>query len=896
MKDWIRIISLRLRSLFRSSVTNTELNNEISFHIEMLTEQNIASGMTPRKARAAAIREFGHIEGVREACKSSWGVRFVEEFLMDLRNAFRQALQHQGQTLIIVLTLGVCLGANTTALNFVQKIVSEPYAFQQPERILKVGMQRPKIGRMEVSEISIPKYEVLKENTASTLEVGFTDSTDLDLDYRGETQRVEADLITPEVWNITGTKPQLGHLFSSQEVLDTDGKLAVLSESLASQLAQDPQSLLGSTVHLDSHPYKIIGVVPNSFHLNYSKADLFLPRIFSPKERGASERHDHSYIAIAKILPGVSLEQAQQSVVAAYDAYLETYPEDVDVQERDGSTFGSVLINDSLIENLPQIGVAFRSIQLVTLIVLAIGCLNVSGMFLLKSYSKLHDFAMRKALGATTFRIVRQMTIEVCVYFFLGGVASMVFLRLGFWAAEALYITEIPWISGFQIDFYSLASTAVIAFLAALLTAVLPIFSILRRDLNYFVKSNGRTATGSSSKHKLHSFFVVSQVSLSVILLVVAGILAANLHQTLEKNIGFQKEGRIAFEVPQPTYRFGSGHEAYVEKVLPYQERALESIRSLPGVISASATNRIPMTPFHTGHSDFSMAHYQYQPDEPHANGLRVAARPGLFDTLDTRLLSGRDFAPTDTFDTERVVIVSQNLVEKYFQDQEPIGSTLNMWGRNMRIIGVAEDIQDKPYFIPWDGYTLYFPYTQWSDLSRKYTVYIAHVRGDIEQQRLAIEKALKRLDPQLTVVSTPLIESFEMATFAHRLPMLFSIFFGLLALLLSGLGIYGLISFTVAERNKELGIRMAFGASPHLILNRVLRGSGKLIAFGLVGGLVIAIPLSIKINPLLADINAANPAIFSAVVGFVVLISLAASFIPARRATRIDIAQTLRV
>lgn len=897
MKSWLHILALRIRSLFRNSQTNTELDKEIAFHLDMLTEQNVAAGMTPKAARAAARREFGHVDGVREACKASWGVRMLEEFAMDLRNAFRQAMNHQGHTFAIVLTLGVCLGSNITALNFVRKIVAEPYAYQNVDQVVKVGMRHPKIGRTEVSELSIPKYVHLKEQTASFLELGFIDDNkEFDLERSGQIQRISVDKITSEVWDITGIRPLAGQFFSEEEAEKSNGQVAVLSESLALQLGPDAQSVVGTSIQLDSKPYKVIGVAPNSFHLNFAKADLWLPRIFESEELLASERHDHSYTGIAKLASGVSIEQANQQLANAYETYLDKYPQDRDDKERYGSTFGSVNISDSLSENVPQIGFAFRSIQAVTLIVLAIGCLNVSGMFLLKSYSRINDFAMRKALGATTLRIVRQMTIEVCLYFMLGGFASIIFLRLGFWAAEALYITEIPWVDGLRIDFYSLLMTAAVAFVAALLTAILPIFSILRRDLHEFIKSNGRTATASVSSHRLRSFFVITQVSLSVILLVAAGVLASNLYKTLQKNIGFEKESRIAFEVPQPTYRFGNSHEDYVSEVLPYQQRVLEKIRSVPGVQSAAAANRIPMSPYHTGHSTISMSHYQYQPDEPHARALRVATLPGYFETMDTKIVSGRDFAETDSFDSERVVIVSQNLVEKYFQDQEPIGSTINFWGESLRIVGVAEDVQDKPYFIPWNGYTLYFPYSQWSSLSSKYTIYFAEVQGDIEQRRQEIERALKQLDPHLTVVSTPLTESFEMATFAHRIPMVFSIFFGVLALLLSSIGIYGLISFIVAERTKELGIRMAFGASPERVLNRVLGSSGKLIAIGLVAGLAIAVPLSIKVNPLLADVNATNPAIFSLVVLFVVGISLGASFIPARRATRIDIAQTLRV
>ncbi|MDQ8186348.1 ABC transporter permease [Pelagicoccus sp. SDUM812002] len=897
MTAWFKKISLRLRSLFQSSQTRSELDSEIDYHLEMLTQQHIEAGMSPDEARSAALREFGHVDGVREACKEAWGIRIIEEFIMDLRDAARQALKHPGNTLAIILTLGICLGSNTTALSFVDKLVSQPYDYQDAEKVVKVGKRLTKTGDNQVNVISLPQYAFLKEHTASFLELGLIDDQrEIDLERDGDTQRINIDLITPEVWDITGVTTVSGHLFTPEEIKQNNGRVVVINEKLANQLSATRSAVVGSSLQLDGEPYKVIGIVPTSFYLAYTKSSAWLPRIIEPQELESRERHNHSWTGIAKLAPGVSVAQAEQRLNTLYQSYLDKYPQDRDEQERNGTTFACVKINDSINETVPEIGIAFRSIQAATLIILLIGCLNVSGMFLVKAYSKVQELAIRKSVGATTFRLIRQLTTEVCLYFFLGSILSLVFFRIGLWTAELLYITEIPWAGEMRMDFSSLASTAALALGAALLTSILPILSILRRDLTKQTRSGGRTATGSVSKHRLHSFFVISQVALSFVMLVLSGILAHNLYQTLQKDIGFIKEQRVAFEVPQPNYRFGNDLEDYQKNVLPYQQRVLEAIRSQPGVVTASACNRVPTSPFHNSHNEISMSHYEYQPGEKRANCLRVAILPGYFDTVGTRLRSGRDFADIDTFDTDKVVIVSQNLIDRYYQNKEPLGSTIAFWGQTLRIVGVAENVQDKPHFITWDGYTIYLPYTQWDSLNRTYTTYVAHLRGDTQEQVAHIEQTLKSLDPNITIKTETFQEAFEVATFAQRLPMLISIFFGLLALLLSGLGLYGLISYIVAERTKELGIRMAFGATPRQILGKILSNSGKLLTWGLLSGLGLAIPITIAINPVLDEINTTNPITFIVVVLFVLPIGIAASLMPASRATRIDIAQNLRL
>lgn len=328
--------------------------------------------------------------------------------------------------------------------------------------------------------------------------------------------------------------------------------------------------------------------------------------------------------------------------------------------------------------------------------------------------------------------------------------------------------------------------------------------------------------------------------------------------------------------------------------VLPYQDRILENVRSAPGVVGAALANRVPISLSDMNHTTFSMNHYQYERGEAEAQALRLIVGPEYFATVGTRLLQGREFQNTDTMDSEPVVIVDQNLVDRYYQGLNPVGMTINVWGTDRKIVGVAERVQDKPFFIGWEGYALYFPYRQWHS-SAAYTLYVANVHGEERRQLRAIEQVILALDPKTTVETVIFEEVYAAATFVQRVPMKVIAFFSAIALFLSGLGLYGLISFIVAERTKEFGIRLALGAKPILVSSQIIRSSGKMVGVGLLAGLVFSFVIAIKINPVLKDVNATRPDVFVGVMIFVLLVCFGASLVPALRATRISINDTLR-
>ena len=825
--------------------------------------------------------------------QTPWGIRIIEEFLSDIRFGFRQAFRNKLHSSIIIVTLALCLGSNTTAYNFLRKLVTNPYEYGDIDGIVQVGKEWAKV-RKGVNQISVPHYFFFKKQCSSFSEIGFVDDeVQYDLDLGNRVRRIITDQITPEIWSITQVRPIAGRLFTEEDVESTSGHVIVLGEELWNDLRSENNDLIGEELTLDGQKYKVLGVVPKRFYLSYQRSDAWVPRIFPEWEKEGERRHNHSYLAIARLKPGVSVEQADQNLKGVYEAFLDIYPSDRDDQDRTGATFSSVGINQTVVQNLPQIAIAFRSVQVVTLIVLIIGCLNVSGMIMVRSFSRIQEYAMRRALGASIRRLSGQIFTEIIIYFMLGGLFSLFILQAGFMCTSLLNLDQIPWASEYTVDLESLKVTFVVAFLCALITGAIPVFSVLRRNLMEHVKSGGRSVSGSIAKHRMHSFFVIAQVTLSVVLLVLAGVLILNMKAVLNKNIGFSTTGRIAFEVWEPAYRFGSGWDNYKANTIPFQDKVLEKLRSFPGVISASASNRIPISYMHTSHSSFSMNHYEYAPGEEYANALRVVITPGYFDTVGTKLLRGRDFRETDNSDSEPVIIISQNLVERYYKDLDPVGQTIKFWGTDRKIVGVAEKVQDKPFFMSWKGYALYFPFKQFQHSG--HSDFIVHVSGNLDQWSRQLKQAILEVDPKVTMEIYTFDEVFEMATFAQQVPMVMTLFFASIALLLSGIGLYGLISFTVIERTKEYGIRMALGANPITILKRILKGSGKLIAWGLGIGVLISVALCVQINPILSDVNTTQPVIFIVVAVFVASICVLASFLPALSATRINVIDTLR-
>lgn len=452
-------------ALFRRDTMQDEFDAEMEQHLEFMNDEMVEEGMSREEARKAALKKFGNVESLKEDCQASWGVRILDDLLQDMRYASRQIGKHKLHAAIIVVTLAICMGSNTTAYNFVVKLVSTPYDYVDDERIVMVGKSETKLSGDSVGNISIPHWKFIEEHATSFSDIGFFDDQhQFDLDLGGVVRRISTDAITSGIWKATGARPIAGRFFTDEEAEKTGGRVIVLNETLWNELGGEDANLLGQSLLLDNQSYEIIGVVSRSFFLGITPADGFIPRLFKPYEVKPNQRNNHSHNAIGKLKPGITIEQVNQNLRAVFEAFMEVHPEDRDDQERTGAVFSSVVINRAILQDMGQIEMAFKSIQWVAFVVLVIGCLNVGGMILVKGYSRLQELAMRKAMGASVLRLSRQIYVEIFIYFLLGGLGSLAILKGAYWVSlYYLRFDEIPWASEWLIDSRSMYITLFIA-------------------------------------------------------------------------------------------------------------------------------------------------------------------------------------------------------------------------------------------------------------------------------------------------------------------------------------------------------------------------------------------------------------------------------------------------
>ena len=866
------------------------MDDEMAFHLEMSIQEKIENGIEPDEARKLARKEFGSTERFKDECRDSWGTRLINDFFRDVRYGLRQITKHKTGSLVIVITLALCIGANTTAVKMVQRIVSNPYEYHEEDRIVRVGISGKDFSA--VSHLSIPSYQFLKKHNQSFENIGLVGVAYQDFQMGDSTRYIAIDQISPEIWDVVGIRPKEGRFFTKVEVERGDEHLTVLSEKLWKDLGGKETNLIGSNVLINDESFRIIGVAPDSFFLLYGESDAWIPKVYD--EIDPSPNAKNSFASIAKLKPGISLKQANQNITNLFQQYQAENPPPAGDQKRKDLKFKAIHINQSILQALPQVQIAFYSINAVTFLVLTIGCLNIGGIVLIRNYARSQEIATRRSLGASKFRLSKQMMTEVLLLFLIGGFMSLLVIKFNFSASEFLYLDKFQWVDEWGLDTNTFKTTIITTLAFALGTGLLTRFSQIRENLLSAIRSGSPTSTVNRSRHRMNGAFVTVQISLSILLLVATGIFALNLKTALEKNVGFERNGRVAVKIWQTFKRFEDGAEAYYHSVLPYEKGVIDHIRQMPDVSSVSAASRAPISIDSVKVARFSVQDYHYTEDDRKANALQILTHPGYFKTVGTSLLTGRDFKETDTRNTEKVAIISEDLVEKYFDGKTPLGKYLTYRDHDLKIIGIAEVVQDRPFFIPWRDYAIYLPSSQW-DIERYSTKYLVHAKGDVKKLIPILENRLKAFDPTVGLSFKTFNENFELATSIYRIPMIVTLFFAGIALFLSGIGLFALISHIVEEQTREFGIRMAIGSSKKDILRLVLKQCVKFILPGLLIGFAISSAISWKINPLVKDINTLDPTIFAAVLCFVLTISGVASFLPANRATRISPIDTLR-
>ena len=893
--SWIHRLSSNLKRLTGRSRFEKDMDEEMQVHFEMEKEANLRRGLSPQDALEVTRRDFGSVERYKEECRDTLGVRVYHDFTDDVRYGLRQLMKFPLLTSILLATVAFCIGANVAVFSLVHSIWLEPYSYPDLDRVVHLGMLWPKVGLGDkVQEISTRGYLDIKEASTSFEALGFHSGGRVDLHLGERVMRIDYAKVTPEIWDVARIQPLMGRVFNENDLDAGNDKVAVLTYGLWTQLFGDSEDILDREIRVDSDSYQVIGVMPQSFSLVQGTSRMWIPKVFSELERSEESRGMHGFQAVGRLKQGVAIASARQELDAIYQRYLEESPERRKFAEDTGESLGIALVGDWVSDR--SSGSMVLSVQAAGVLILLIGCLNVAGIILVRGQRRIRELTMRHALGASRLRIARQLMTETVLLFAIGGGMGLVIAR---WA-----MTLLPSQIGFQ-DAFKLGGlpeingtvfllTLGLILLCGLVAGSIPAYVAMRGTLGNTLQTLNMGKASGGHRHALQNAFVIAQVALAFVLLVGAGALIRNVEGLLTEGFGCEPVDRIAVEVALPKYRFGSSRNETRERVNPFKDEALKQIRALPGVKNATFANRVPLSKNNPNKSEFEPGNYEPGPGEM-VFAIWYQVDSAYFQTMGIPLLAGRSIAPSDTWDSPPVVVVSETIAARYYQGRDPIQETLRFWGVDCTIVGVVGDTLDVPMHYG-DAPTLYFPYTQWP-VTRQVedTTLVVQTELSLENMREPIGNILHSIDPMLTFDFSSMEQIRDKAMISRSAPMEIAGVFAVAAILLAAMGIYGVLAASVSGRTKEIGIRLSLGARKSSIFGGVLARGARLTLVGLLLGSMLSIFPLRWLNTLLTEVNATSLDIPFFVALLVVAVALLASYLPARRAIKTDPAFTLR-
>jgi putative ABC transport system permease protein len=819
----------------------------------------------------------------------------------ELGRSLRQIRRHPGISVLVVLVLSVCIGANAAVFSVVKTALLDPYGYPGSDRVVNIGMVWEKgPWGAQVQEISPRTYLDIAETARCFEAIGFVDgSARADLQLGDRTERVVVGKVTPGIWGVARVPPRLGRVFDAESVRQGQSHVVVLSYELWTRAFAGQPSVLGRQLRLNDTSFEVIGVMPPDFRLVDNTSQIWLPKDFSDREKSEEARGNNAFQALGRLRDGVSARQAAHELSALHAAFLEQHPASRELSERLGATYGVAKLGE---------WVGFRSsapmlltVQAAALLILLIGCLNVAGVLLVRSRRRFSELALRRAVGATRGRIAAQLLLETLTLYGIGAAAGLLIGKAGV-AVMPRLLDSGEWLRYGRplaldgaVVFVALVASLVIGLIAGCVPALAATSSGAASALRLARQSTRRTPHWKWAQ----GAHVAAQLAVCTVLLVAAIATLGNLRGLLNRGFGVATTDRLVARLALPAYRYGQpqytpglGDVDTGSRARAFKEQALQRIRAIPGVEGATFANRVALSREHMKFG-FGVAGYSPQPGELVAS-IPYGVGPDYFAVVGTPVLKGRALALTDTTGSQPVVVISEGIARQYLQGREPIGSSIDFFGRRWTVVGVAADSLDIPMSMA-DAHSLYFPHTQWSGrLISDEVSFVVRTRAAHQVGR-ATRAALLSLDPQLDLQISSMKELQRRAIVTRRVPAGVTTFFSVIAILLTALGVFGLLANSVSERTSEIGVRVALGASRASVLRLVLSWAGWLSAVGVAVGIVAAFYLCRLFGSSLTEVNATAPGSFALAASVVLGVALVSAYGPARRATRIDPTVALR-
>jgi putative ABC transport system permease protein len=885
MFGWMRVLDSRIRSWLSMRQVDEDFSEELGAHLEMLIEENLLRGMAPEEARRAARLKLGGAAQLRETNLQLRGLPSIETTFRDIQSAVRTLRKNPGFTIVCVLTLALGIGANTAIFNVVHATLLQPLPVRDAGRLVVIWVNNVQHGWSRIGPTGMDYLDWKEQNKAFQDMFLFEHGTGT-VTGLGEPEQVAGLRVATNFGDFFGIKPVLGRTFRLEEA-GSRHNLVILGYGYWQRRFGSAPSVVGRGITLNGELYTIIGVLPAEF------ATLFPADVVVPFDNEWLKHVDTDLGVFGKLKPETELKQAtgEMSVIA----------ERIAIARPSRKGFGVVLVP------LENVRVEYLRPALLVLLgavgfVLLISCANVANLTLARSVVRQREIAIRMALGAGRLRLIRQFLAESTLLSLLGGAAGSL---LALWSTELLKIfvpSRIPvpnaadtvMLPRIHMTGTAFAFTIIISLLAGVIFGLIPALQSLRCNVNESLKEGGRSSLIGPRGLRTRSTLVIVESVLAFVLVIGAALMIKSFWRLLEVNPGFHPDHLLTLRIKLPADVKDSSYREPRQQAAAFQ-RFLAGVEAVPGVQSAAFAEIVPLS-----QDDMDMGYFIAQEDLPLAPGEHLAAdfrdiTPNYFAAMGIPLIRGRTFTEEDNLDRPRVVVIDESLARQFFPNQDPVGKHLQIPDATRparEIIGVVGGVRDTG-FDQQPRPTIYFPSLQSPDQTMSLVVRTALPPSAILP---AIKNAIWSVDRNQPVFAVrPMDEIISGLVSAQRLAFLLLGVFAFLALALAAIGIYGVTSYVVSERTHEIGVRIALGAQPRDVFRLVIGHGARLAGIGIIGGVVVALALTRLLSSLLFNVSASDPFTFIGVATLLTLVALAACYIPARRAMRVDPMVALR-
>jgi putative ABC transport system permease protein len=874
----------RLRALFRKEELDQDLSDELAFHLEKQIEQNVAAGMSAEDARYAALRSFGGVEQVKEECRNAWGLRFIDSLLQDIRFGLRMLAKNPGFTVVAVLTLALGIGAITAIFSVVNAVLLKPLLMADPSRVVYIQESMQGI----FPNLSVGNFADIGRQSTSFTKLCASQDANFNLATLEAPERIQGEMVTRDYFATFGIQPIAGRVFTAEEDMPGRGQVVVISELLwRTRLHADP-GIVGQPIRMNGIAYTVVGVMPKTFDPLLINSEVWIPEGFTAQK--IADHDNHFLNVVARLKPGVSLVQAQSELNLIALRLQQQYPMD----DKDRGFRLTPLTTALLGDRQPILQMILSAVGFVLLI----ACANIANLQLARARTRQKEMAVRAALGASPRRIVRQLLAENIV---LGIASGALGVLLAYWGVAWIVAhgpAGIPRLDQASVDARTLGFACAVTLFASFLFGLAP--ALRSASTRFSAAFQDRGASSGVGRDRMRSVLVAGEVALALMLMTGAGLLIRSALLVSHLDPGFDTSNLIVGRVGLPEIGY---HDPKVARQT--FQRMITAAEALPGVHSVAIVSRAPLA----GGGDSNGLIPEGKALDP-ANAIIAELQivsPGYLSTARIPLRAGREFTAQDTRDKTLVTIVNETLARTAWPGENPIGKRFaccepgpqgRMYSVWHEVVGVVGDVrawgldrQVRPeFYLP----IAQMPPSAWDWIGRTMDLMVRTRDGRFPSGELRTTVAsiapgvpIYRLSSVRQKISGTLEEShFDTSLLAV---------FAAIALLLSSVGIYGVLSYVVAQRTRHIGIRMALGATRAQVMREVLWYGIRLTSIGLALGLGGAIAGTRVLSSLLYGVKPADPLTYSIVSLLLIAVALLAAYIPARRATKVDPMVALR-